>query len=162
MKCFIIGLASVFVLGGCVVIEADQAIDGLQSTISVADKRASETAIRAVLARQAAAWNRGDIDAFMQDYWKSEQLRFASGGTVTRGWQGTIDRYKARYTDRAAMGTLSFTGLDVEVLAPDAAIVHGAWALERAGDRPSGLYTLVFRDFGAGWVIVSDTTTSAG
>jgi len=128
--------------------------------------------VTAVLMAQQEAWNRGDIDAFMEGYWKSEQLRFGSGGDVTLGWQGTIDRYKARYTDRTAMGTLGFSDLDVQVLSDQAdldvqvlsdqaAIVHGRWALERATDRPSGLFTLVFRNFGDGWVIVSDTTTSA-
>lgn len=160
MKHFTIALLALFMLGGCIIIDAEETVLA-PSPVGVADAASSETAIRAVLTRQAAAWNRGDIDAFMQDYWKSEQLRFASGGTVTHGWQATIDRYKTRYGDRAAMGTLTFDGLDVDVLAPDAAIVHGQWALARAGDRPSGLYTLVFRNFGEGWVIVSDTTTSA-
>jgi len=117
--------------------------------------------LQTVLTTQQSAWNRGDIDAFMEGYWKHEALRFASGGNVTNGWQATIDRYKARYTDRAAMGTLDFSGLDIEVLSQDAAVVHGRWVLERATDRPSGLFTLVFRNFGSGWVIVSDTTTSA-
>jgi len=118
--------------------------------------------VRAVLTAQQEAWNRGDIDAFMEGYWKSEQLRFASGGDVTLGWQATIDRYKARYTDRTAMGDLLFSDLEVQALSKTAAIVHGRWALQRASDRPSGLFTLVLRDIGGGWVIVSDTTTSAG
>jgi len=119
-------------------------------------------AIEAVLSAQQAAWNRGDIDAFMDGYARTGDLRFASGGTVTRGWQSTLERYKARYTNRAIMGELTFSGLEVDQVSADAAIVHGAWKLERAGDDPSGLFTLVLRkgDDGA-WRIVSDTTTSA-
>ena len=132
--------------------------DGIGYTATAADY----DGVTAVLMAQQEAWNRGDIDAFMEGYWKSDALRFASGGDVTLGWQATIDRYKTRYTDKAAMGTLSFAELDVQVVSEDAAIVHGRWALERAADRPSGLYTLVFRNFGDdGWLIVSDTTTSA-
>ena len=123
---------------------------------------AAQAAIMSVLQEQSQAWNRGDIEAFMDGYWKSEQLRFGSGGDITLGWQATIDRYKARYTDRAAMGQLEFSQLQTEIFSPSAAIVHGRWALQRENDRPSGLFTLVFRDFGEGWVIVSDTTTSAG
>ena len=132
-------------------------------SLLTAEDVAVTRSVEAVLLAQQDAWNRGDIDAFMEGYWKDERLRFASGGNITHGWQATIDRYKARYTDRAAMGTLEFSDLDVQALtASGAAIVHGRWALARAEDRPSGLYTLVFRNFGdEGWLIVSDTTTSA-
>lgn len=154
----IFGLFAVVLLAGCVIIDADNASI---NAVSSSDKADAERAITQVLSTQMDAWNRGDIDEFMDGYWKSEELRFASGGAVTEGWQATIDRYKARYQDRAAMGTLEFSGLDVEVFDSRAAVVHGGWALERAADRPSGLFTLVFRNFGDGWVIVSDTTTSA-
>lgn len=120
-----------------------------------------EDRILSVLMTQQAAWNTGDIDGFMQGYWVSPELRFASGGAVTYGWQATRDRYHARYTDRAIMGELDFSDLQVDLIDDDAAIVHGAWALERAGDRPSGLFTLVLKDVDGDWKIVSDTTTSA-
>nr|WP_070960709.1 nuclear transport factor 2 family protein [Hyphomonas sp. Mor2] len=122
---------------------------------------ATSARIAAILAEQQAAWNSGDIDGFMQAYWRSPDLRFASGGSVTRGWQETRDRYHARYSNRALMGTLSFDALDVDVLSEEAAIVHGAWALQRDNDRPSGLFTLVFKRMDGQWKIVSDTTTSA-
>ena len=155
----VFGLFAVILLTGCVIIDADNA--SINATSS-GDRVAAKAAITSVLSTQMDAWNSGDIDAFMEGYWKSEDLRFASGGTVTHGWQGTIDRSKARYQDRAAMGTLAFSDLDFDVFNSNAAIVHGGWALARTEDEPSGLFTLVFRNFGAGWVIVSDTTTSAG
>ena len=117
--------------------------------------------LESILEDQADAWNRGDIDGFMQGYWQSPDLRFASGGTVTRGYDQTLARYKARYTDRAAMGTLSFTDLETVRLSDSAAALHGRWQLERASDAPSGLFTLLFRRFDDGWKIISDTTTSA-
>ncbi|MEL6663507.1 MAG: DUF4440 domain-containing protein [Pseudomonadota bacterium] len=118
--------------------------------------------IAAVLSAQQAAWNSGDIDAFMDGYARGDDLRFASGGTVTRGWQSTLDRYKARYTSRAIMGELAFSDLEIDQVSPDAALVHGRWELTRAGDTPSGLFTLLLRKGGDGnWRIVSDTTTSA-
>ena len=118
-------------------------------------------AIEALLRAQDAAWNRGDIDAFMAGYWVSPELRFASGGTVTRGWNETNARYKSRYATRALMGELTTSDYDIALLAPDAAIAHGSWRLTRAGDKPSGLYTLILRKIGGQWRIVSDTTTSA-
>ncbi|MFI5335553.1 MAG: YybH family protein [Opitutales bacterium] len=120
-----------------------------------------EEAIRAVLAAQAAAWNRGDLDGFMQGYWKSDELRFASGGTITHGWQTTLDRYRAHYPDRAAMGTLTFTLQEVHLLAPDAAVVFGKWELARAKDKPWGLFTLILRKTPDGWKVTADHTSSA-
>ena len=122
---------------------------------------ADEVEIRAVLLAQATSWNRGDIESFMEGYWRDPDLRFAGGDTVVRGWQSTLMRYQERYPDGAAMGELSFTDLEVDLLSDDAAIVYGRWRLDREADTPNGLFTLVFRDFGSGWVIVSDTTTSA-
>ncbi|MEO0982820.1 MAG: nuclear transport factor 2 family protein [Pseudomonadota bacterium] len=120
-----------------------------------------ETAIRAILYAQQASWNSGDIDGFMQGYWRSPDLRFGSGGGVTRGWDETLARYKTRYADRAAMGELTFSNLEIDLVSEDAAVVHGAWALQRESDAPSGLFTLVFKEIDGGWYIVSDTTTSA-
>jgi ketosteroid isomerase-like protein len=124
-----------------------------------ADTEAAE--ITTLLEAQDAAWNRGDIDGFMDGYWRSPDLRFASGGDVTRGWDQTNARYKRVYPTPDLMGRLSTSDYEIVVLSPDAAIAHGAWRLDRAGDRPSGLYTLVMRKIDGEWLIVSDTTTSA-
>ena len=127
----------------------------------VGSDRSEEDRILSVLSSQQAAWNAGDIDGFMEGYWVSPDLRFASGGTVTYGWQATRDRYHANYADRSIMGTLEFSNLEVDLIDDGAAIVHGAWALARADDRPAGLFTLVLKDLDGDWKIVSDTTTSA-
>src|SRR5436305_14997531 len=68
--------------------------------------------IETVLARQAAAWNRGDIDAFMDHYWKSDELAFSSRGQTTRGWTRTKENYQRRYPTREQMGQLKFTQLE--------------------------------------------------
>ncbi|MFQ5568971.1 MAG: YybH family protein [Rhodothermales bacterium] len=124
------------------------------------DVAAAEDAVRAVLQQQVEAWNRGDIPAFMDGYVKTDSLRFASGGAVQRGWQATLDRYHRSYPDRAAMGTLAFELHEVRILSPRWAIVFGAYRLERADDRPSGLFTLLFEKRPEGWRIVHDHTSS--
>lgn len=116
--------------------------------------------IRDTLARQDAAWNRGDIDAFMQDYLKTDDLRFASDGTIRRGWDATLERYHTRYPDRATMGQLSFTDLEIDVLSPTDALVFGRWKLERETDTPGGLFTLHMKYVEGRWVIASDHTSS--
>lgn len=132
------------------------------------DERAAEQEIRELLARQQRAWNRGDLESFMQDYWRSEQLRFASGGEVRRGWDNTLQRYRQTYPDRSAMGLLEFESLEIDVLGADAALVFGSWRLERETDSPNGLFTLLFEkkvaEQGSGestWVIVADHTSSS-
>ena len=72
-----------------------------------------------------------------------------------------FDRYQKRYGDRASMGVLKFSEVEVTVLAPDAAFAVGRWRLERAQDAPSGLFTLLFRRESAGWRIVQDHTSAA-
>ena len=97
----------------------------------------------------------------METYWKSPELRFASGGKVTFGWQETLKGYLKRYPDRAAMGFLEFSDLDIRVLSGDDALAFGAWKLERQHDQPHGLFTLLLRRFDEGWRIVHDHTSSA-
>lgn len=148
-------------LAGSVLLPACIAETGTRLPVPIEADAEETRAITAVLMAQQNAWNDGDIDRFMLGYWQSPDLRFASGGSITRGWQQTRDRYHARYTNKSIMGTLTFSDLEVDLLSADAAIVHGGWALQRETDRPSGLFTLVFKRMETSWKIVSDTTTSA-
>jgi len=117
--------------------------------------------IRIVLQSQQGAWNRGDIDAFMNGYWHSDQTVFVSGDEVTRGWQKVLDRYKKKYSDRAKMGTLTFSDLEITTFSGDSAAALGSWKLNRANDQPHGRFTLIFRRFPDGWKIVHDHTSAA-
>jgi len=125
------------------------------------DAEAEEASIRAMLNGQVAAWNSGDVEAYMQDYLKGDGLRFASGGDVETGWQPTLERYQRRYPDRATMGQLNTENLDVQVIDADDALVFGRWELVRAGDMPNGYYTLHVKKMNGKWVVVSDHTSSA-
>ncbi|MBA3334758.1 MAG: DUF4440 domain-containing protein [Acidobacteria bacterium] len=115
--------------------------------------------IRKVMNEQTAAWNRGDIEGFMQGYWKSENLVFVSSDNVTKGWQPTLDRYQKNYDSREKMGTLTFSGLTINVLNKEWAIVLGSWSLARAKDTPHGKFTLIFRKFKDGRRVVHDHTS---
>ncbi len=121
----------------------------------------SKVEITGLLTDQSAAWNRGDIPGFMKGYWNSPDLRFASGGNVTRGWQPTLERYQKSYPDKAAMGRLDFTELEITPLGADAANAFGKWRLTREKDSPNGLFTLTLRRFPEGWRIIQDHTSSA-
>ena len=118
-------------------------------------------AVRAVMLAQQSAWNRGDVEAFMDGYERAETTTFVSGEELTRGWQTVLDRYRQRYSSRDQMGTLDFSELDIRPLSSSYVLADGRWRLTRANDSPHGRFTLLFRKTGDGWRIVHDTTTSA-
>lgn len=130
------------------------------ATRSGSDEK-TRAAVRSVLDAQVAAWNRGDIDAFMEGYWRSPETVFISGDSVTRGWQTVLDRYRARYDSREKMGTLSFLEIEIKPLGRDTAVAFGRWQLARAADTPHGRFTLILRRTREGWRIVHDHTSSA-
>jgi ketosteroid isomerase-like protein len=117
--------------------------------------------IRSVLREQQDAWNRGDIDGFMNGYARLASTVFISEDTIRRGWETVRDRYTAKYSNRAKMGRLAFSNLEITLLCTDAAAVLGRWRLERAKDRLHGRFTLIFKRLPDGWRIVQDHTSAA-
>ena len=125
------------------------------------DTNGVQAAVRAVIVQQEKDWNAGNIENFMRGYLRSESTRFASGGNVTLGWQAVLERYQRTYGDKATMGKLTFSDLDISVVAEDGALAFGRWHLRREKDELSGLFTLLFRKTAEGWRIVHDHTSSA-
>jgi uncharacterized protein (TIGR02246 family) len=117
--------------------------------------------IRKVIQAQEEAWNRGDLEAFMEGYARLDKTTFVSGDEVTRGWETVLNRYKAKYSDREKMGRLSFSELEITPLGADAAVVLGRWELKRTKDSPHGRFTLIFRRTPDGWRIIQDHTSAA-
>jgi ketosteroid isomerase-like protein len=117
----------------------------------------SATQIRSVLQAQQDSWNRGDVDG----YARSASTVFISEDTITRGWQTVRDRYKQKYSNRAKMGTLAFSDLEITLLSSDFAVASGRWRLKRANDQPNGRFTLILKRLPEGWRIVHDHTSAA-
>lgn len=115
-----------------------------------------EKDIRQVLADQTLYWNKGDIEHFMQTYWKSDSLVFIGKNGVTYGWQNTLDNYRKGYPDQAAMGKLQFTIIKIEKLSTDCYNVIGKWHLTRTIGDLQGHFTLLFRKMDKKWLIVQD------
>jgi len=116
-----------------------------------------------MLVSQVEAWNQGQIEGFMQGYWHSPELTFFSGGTVTKGWEPTLQRYRQRYQGQGKeMGHLDFQDLNIDLAGRRAAVVTGKWQLTMSdGKTPHGLFTLVVKKMPAGWKIVHDHTSAA-
>jgi ketosteroid isomerase-like protein len=118
----------------------------------------SSAAIQSVLSSQQAAWNRGDIPAFLAGYWNSPELTFAGSDGIVRGYEGLLARYRKSYPNQQAMGELAFSDLEITQLAPDAVLVLGHWRIKRETGNIGGVFTLVFRRFPIGWRIIHDHT----
>jgi ketosteroid isomerase-like protein len=120
----------------------------------------AESQIHALLNQQAAAWHHGDLSAFMSGYWNSSETTFSGPSGIQRGYDAVLDRYRHAYPDRAAMGQLTFSDLEIHMLSSKAAFVLGHWQLKRANDAPGGVFTLILRRFPEGWRIIHDHTSS--
>lgn len=126
--------------------------------VSVAQNKPADI-IENSLAAQQISWNKGDIDAFMQYYWKSDSLLFIGKSGPTYGWQNTLDNYKKGYPDKATMGSLDFKILKIEKLSKSTYQVVGKWHLSRVKDEVGGYFTLLWKQINGQWVIVQDHTS---
>jgi ketosteroid isomerase-like protein len=139
-------ICALIVLGGC------------RASFAPADR----DAIKQVLDAQITAWNRGDLDAYMAGYAKTDDLIFTSGGNVRVGWQVAFDHYKKRYgQDRAAMGKLVFEITRVDPVGADGAVVLGTWVLTGSPADGRGVFSLVMARRPEGWRVIHDHTSVA-
>jgi ketosteroid isomerase-like protein len=135
--------------------------DPAQEDLSTSQRADLENGIKHLLLTQVDAWNHGNLDGFMEGYWHSPDLTFFSGGTVTRGWEPTLLRYRQRYkSEGKEMGKLEFQDLTIDLLSPKSGAVRGKWQLTMSdGKQPHGLFTLIFKNTPDGWRIVHDHTS---
>ena len=131
----------------------------LMISTSVNAQSKDEIAIRKVLSTQNEAWNRGDIDAFMEGYWKNDSLMFIGKSGVTYGWKNTLNNYKKGYPDTATMGKLTFTLISVKRLSDKFYRVVGKWFLKRSIGDVGGHFTLLFEKINGRWMIIEDHTS---
>lgn len=125
-------------------------------------KPAEKDAILAMLNKQAADWNRGDLDAFATGYKNSPDILFM-GQTIRRGYDQMLAGYRKSFPTHDAMGMLTFLNLEVQPLDEHFATVTGRFHLERTaagGGNAGGYYLLIVEKTPSGWKIVRDDTTS--
>lgn len=131
---------------------------------SVAETKISEkekSEINSLLVKQVQAWNEGNLEKFMQTYRNSEKLSFVGSRGPTYGWQATLDSYKKGYPDKAAMGNLKFTILDISKIDRKTVYVIGRFELTRDAGNLNGHFTLVIQKIKNEWLIVSDHSSSS-
>lgn len=112
--------------------------------------------IRSILLSQQQSWNEGDLEKFMEPYWKSDSLMFIGKSGITYGWDKTLANYRRGYPDSTAMGKLKFEIIEIKRLSVLYYHVVGKWHLARSAGDLSGHFTLLIKKIGKNWVIVSD------
>ena len=122
---------------------------------------ADRDAVGALLQRQATAWNRGDLAAYMDAYARTDALVFTSGANIRRGWQEAFDHYQARYgSSPETMGALGFELLQIDPVGADGAVVLGRWKLTGTPAAGDGVFSVVLERRPEGWRIIHDHTSS--
>ena len=125
-------------------------------------KPAEKEAILAMLNKQAVDWNRGDLEAFATGYKNSPDILFM-GQPIRRGYDQMLAGYRKSFPTKEAMGTLTFSNLEIQPLDDHFATVTGRFHLERTaagGGNAGGYYLLVVEKTPSGWKIVRDDTTN--
>ena len=126
---------------------------------NISAQSTDEIAVRTLLEKQENAWNQGNIEAFMDGYWKSDSLMFVGKSGITYGWQKTLDNYKKHYPDVAAMGKLHFDILEMKAILPGHFFIIGKWQLTRSMGNIGGYFSLLFKKINRQWLIVCDHTS---
>ena len=119
-------------------------------------------AIRSELAREAAAWNRGDLDGYLSGYERAASTEFVGATKIEHGWDAIAAMYRKGHPDAARMGIVNFADLEIRVLSGDYALAIGHWSLTRtkeAGGNAGGFFTLTLHKSAAGWRITVDHTS---
>ena len=115
--------------------------------------------VRKLLKDSEDAWNRGDVVTFSSYYDDSPDTTFIGREVTHGGPDAVVARYKRGYPTREAMGTLTFSEIEVRPLGADYALAHGKFSLKRTaagGGDTSGRFTLVLRRTAKGWRIIHD------
>jgi uncharacterized protein (TIGR02246 family) len=159
------GMAIVAVLAACMAVS--QPVFVAHAAQSGASKQSDEAAIKTTLMAQTEAWNRGDVESFMQTYENSPETTFIGTTSIRKGFQTILTRYRENYSTREQMGTLTFKDIDVRLLSSangraEYAIVTGRFHLERtakgAATKDDGIFSLVWHKKAGKWKIVLDHT----
>jgi uncharacterized protein (TIGR02246 family) len=129
---------------------------------AASDAEAEQQAIRDVIARMEAAWNRGDFRGYMQGF-ANPDVVFVSRGEFQRDWQGTLDHYIRDYgASEATRGKLHFFDIRIEMLGPDAAQLISRYQLDRPDKPQDGINTRLMRKRDGQWVIALNHVSSRG
>ena len=119
-----------------------------------------EEILKDKMTKSTKCWNEGDLECFMQTYWKSDSLKFIGGNGITYGWENTLQKYKVGYPTEKERGTLNFTFLSVEPISKEVYFMVGKYHLELETGDDTGHFSLVWKFIDGNWVIIADHSSN--
>ncbi|WP_281543135.1 YybH family protein [Maribacter aestuarii] len=122
------------------------------------DEISDREEITSILLKQQEAWSNYNLEGFMEGYWRSDSLKFYSGGNLNKGWQNTLDNYKLRYPTKAQSGKLEFKIADIAQINESAYWVMGEYHLTREIGDAKGTFLIIFKRINGKWKIVADSS----
>ena len=124
--------------------------------ISSLNYETSKAQITTMLLQTAEDWSKGDLEAFMQGYLKSDSLKFVGSSGITYGWQQTLDNYRKGYPSKDHTGTLTFNLLEFDQLSSDVFLVIGEFHLIRVVGDADGMFSIILKHVNGEWKIIAD------
>jgi ketosteroid isomerase-like protein len=112
--------------------------------------------IEAVMKQQESDWNNGNLEGYMQAYWKSDSMLFIGKRGLNYGWQTTLDNYRKSYANPTQMGQLIFDNQELKLMNQEHAWAAGKWKLLRKADTLNGSYMLIWKKKKGEWRIIAD------
>ncbi|HZH88245.1 MAG TPA: nuclear transport factor 2 family protein [Chitinophagaceae bacterium] len=129
---------------------------GLTICSAQTNESQDKEAILSVLEMQEKAWNRHDLEGYMQGYWQSDSLKFYGGSGLTLSWNKTLANYKKGYPTRAESGILKFTTNDISKIEDNTYWVMGEYHLTRDIGNAHGVFMIIFKNIEGEWKIIAD------
>lgn len=114
--------------------------------------------IQSVLKKQRIAWSKGNLEKYMDGYWKNDSLKFYGKSGLTSGWENTLEKYENGYPTKKDMGILSFKINDISKISNDSYYVLGEFHLKREAGNNTGIFMIIFKKINGKWKIIADTS----
>ena len=129
--------------------------------LPISDSATLTRIITAQLDRSAAAWNRGDLEAFLSDYAAESTTTFVQAGRARKGIDFIRGVYEPRFSGEVRRDSLHFEAVETRLLSPTLGLVTARFILQRGAEvTASGPFTLVMERRPEGWKILHDHSSS--
>ena len=113
-----------------------------------------------IVLAQEAAWNKGDLDAYLSHYKDAKDTEAVLNGPV-RGLENIRSAYHTSFPTKDAMGTLEQREVEVRELGPDFALATGRYHLGRSkrnGGDAEGGFLEIFQKTADHWQLIFSQT----
>ena len=97
------------------------------------------------------AWNRHDLDAYLDGFLHSDDIVLVVDGETIRGWDLLSKAFHSGYPNREEMGTVFFDRVQVQMLGPDLGFVLIWYSIAFPKKKQFGTDTIIVKKIAEGW-----------